>query len=175
MKRRRKTTKRAVPKTAPPTKISKYHLSLAGEYRVCSELLKRSVYATVTFGNMKGVDVVAVGQNRRAAIVEVKSSQQKNFVTGFYQKYKTEEIEHPTFWVLYSCGGKQDPPVDRFFVLTHEEMAEVQATTNKCEHLSYEQRAQRVKKGVDNVKIEHVVHYEDAWNKIVQYCSEELE
>lgn len=153
-------------------KIDKYHLNLAGEYRVCSELLKRGIFATVTFGNMKGADVVAVGPNRRAAIVEVKSSQQRNFVTSFYQKYKTPEQEHPTFWVLFSVGGKEDPPVERLFVLTHAELAEIQAGRNKCEGLSYKERVRRVTKGVDNVKIVDVEGHEDAWDKIVQFCSE---
>ena len=78
-------------------KINKYHLNLAGEYRVCAELLLRGIFATVTFGNMKGADVVAVGPNRRAAIIEVKASQSTRFVTSFYQKYKTIDKEHPTF------------------------------------------------------------------------------
>jgi hypothetical protein len=93
-----------------PTKIDKYNLNLAGEYRVCSEVLKRGVFATVTFGNKKGADIVAVGKNRRAALIEVKSSNSLKFVTRFYQKYKTVvDAENPldsqpTFWVLCSMG-----------------------------------------------------------------------
>jgi len=82
--------------------IEKYHLNLAGEYRVCAELLKRGIFATVTYGNMKGADIFAIGSNRRAAVVEVKASNSSRFVTSFYQKYKSRDIEHPTFWVLYS-------------------------------------------------------------------------
>lgn len=81
-------------------KIDKYYLSLSGEYRVASELLKRGLNATVTFGNAKSADVVAYGSNRKAVVIEVKTSQQKNFVTGFYNKYETPEQEHPDFWVL---------------------------------------------------------------------------
>lgn len=64
--------------------IDKYHLNLAGEYRICSELLKRGIFTTVTYGNMKSCDVIAVGENRRAALVEVKTSQSTRFVTRFY-------------------------------------------------------------------------------------------
>ena len=50
------------------TKFDKSHLSLAGEYRVASELLKRGLNATVTFGHAKSVDVVAYGSNRKAVV-----------------------------------------------------------------------------------------------------------
>lgn len=148
-------------------KIEKYHLSLAGEYRVCAELLKRGIFATVTFGNMKGADVVAVGSNRRAAVIETKASNGSRFVTGFYRKYTTPAMEHPTFWVLYSAT-----PVDRFFVLSHDELAAIQADRNHPgETLPYEERVRRVARGVDNVAIANVRAHEDAWQKIVEWCS----
>lgn len=154
-------------------KINKYHLNLAGEYRICAELLKRGIFATVTFGNMKGADVVAVGPNHRAAIIEVKASQTTRFVTGFYQKYKTIDKEHPTFWVLYSVKSVEKSYTERFFVLTHDEMAEAQAQRNHPgEDLPYEERARRVAKGVDNVLAKDIETHEDAWNKIVQWCSD---
>ena len=108
-------------------KIDKYYLNLAGEYRVCAELLKRGIFATVTFGNMKGADIIAVGPNRRAAVIEVKASNSTRFVTGFYQKYKTADVEHPAFWVLYSVRSDGDAFTERFFVLSHEELGEKQA------------------------------------------------
>ena len=153
--------------------IDKYHLNLAGEYRICAELLKRGIFATVTYGNMKGCDVVAVGTNRRAAIVEVKTSQSTRFVTSFYQKYKTADQEHPAFWVLYSTRPKDDRFDERFFILTHEELAQVQAERNHPgEDLSYSEHAARASKGVDNVLASNVEQHEDAWEKIVCWCAE---
>ncbi len=153
--------------------IDKYHLNLAGEYRVCAELLKRGIFATVTFGNMKGCDVVAVGSNQRAAKVEVKTSQSTRFVTGFYQKYKTIDREHPTFWVLYSTRLSEQVFEDRFFILTHQELAEVQAERNHPgEVLAYSVRAERVAKGVDNVLAKNVEKHENAWEKIVRWCTD---
>lgn len=149
--------------------IDKGHLNLAGEYRVCSELLKRGIFATVTYGNMKSCDVVAVGANRRAAIVEVKTSQSKRFVTGFYQKFKTPDEPHPTFWVLYSVK-----PDEKFFVLTHDELALVQAIRNfpgEDPLPPYQTRVARVAQGVDNVVLENVDAYVDAWEKIVSWCN----
>jgi hypothetical protein len=153
--------------------IDKYHLNLAGEYRVCSELLKRGIFATVTYGNMKGCDVIAVGDNRQAAVVEVKASQSNRFVTGFYQKYKSPDLVHPTFWVLCSIRADGDAFTERFFVLSHEELAKIQAERNHPgESLDYTARAERVSKGVDNVLVGHVEQHENAWNKIVKWCSE---
>jgi hypothetical protein len=154
-------------------KIDKFHLNLAGEYRICSELLMRGIFATVTYGNMKGCDVVAVGENRQAAIVEVKTSQSTRFVTGFYQRYKTPDLQHPTFWVLYSIRANGNAFTERFFVLSHAELAEIQAERNHPgESLDYISRAERVSKGVDNVLTRNVEQHEDTWNKIVEWCSD---
>ena len=71
--------------------FDKYNLNLAGEYRVAAELLLRGLYPSVTFGNKKGADIFAIGANRRSAVLEVKASQKKTFVTGLYQKYRTQD------------------------------------------------------------------------------------
>ena len=148
--------------------ISKENLSLAGEFRVASELLKRDLFAGITYGNRKATDIVAVGKNRRAVIVEVKASQGKNFVTNLYQKYGDEKGEVPDFWVL--CRFTEE--VERFFVLTHSEMAVVQGLRNsKGKKMSYAQYAALYPKGVDNVLITHVEQYENAWQKIVDCCN----
>ncbi|MHB8378605.1 MAG: hypothetical protein ACYDB2_01645 [Acidimicrobiales bacterium] len=54
--------------------LDKYHLNLAVEYRVASEILKQGVFATITHGCMKGADIYVKGPNRRAVVVEVKVS-----------------------------------------------------------------------------------------------------
>jgi len=154
-------------------KLDKYYLNLAGEYRVCAELLKRGIFATVTFGNMKGADIIAVGCNRRAAVVEVKASNSARFLTKFYQTYKTPDVEHPAFWVLYSFRPHGDAHIERFFVLSHEELADKQASRNHPgEELPYLERARRVATGVDNVLLDDVKDCEDSWYKIVGWCSQ---
>ena len=155
-------------------KIDKYYLNLAGEYRVSSELLKRGVFATVTYGNKKGAYIYAIGTNRRAAVIEVKASNSLRFVTSFYQKYKTIDKEHPTFWVLYSVRESQGEFSERFFVLTHEEMAEAQAERNHHETLSWEERAAELVRGVDNVVAKNVEQHEIRWDKIVDYCNDPM-
>ncbi len=155
-------------------KIDKYCLNLAGEYRVCSELLKRSVFATITYGNKKGADIYAIGTNRKAAVIEVKASNSLRFVTKFYQKYKTPDMEHPTFWVLCSIRESQGEFSERFFILTHEEMAETQAERNHPKALSWEKHAIRAIRGVDNVLAKNVEQHETRWDKIVDYCNDTM-
>lgn len=151
--------------------INKYNLNLAGEYRVAAELLLRGLYASVTFGNMKGADIFAVGKNCQSAVVEVKASQKKTFVTSLYQKYRTEEMPCPDFWVLYSVALVGSGFRERFFVLTHLEMAQAQGRRNCPElKLSYAEFAERFKSGVDNVRLSDIEPFEGQWDKIVEFC-----
>ena len=85
--------------------IDKYYLNLAGGYRVAAELLKRGIFASITYGKKKCADIYAIGPNRKTAVVEVKASNSNRFVTGFFQKYRDETQEHPDFWVLYRWAG----------------------------------------------------------------------
>ncbi len=153
--------------------IDRYNLNLAGEYRVAAEILKRGLFATVTYGNKKGADVFAIGENRRAAVVEVKASNSNRFVTKLYQKYPNPDATHPDFWILYAVQTSDNGSfIERFFVLSHDELAVVQGERN-CpgESLSYVEAAARVPKGVDNVLISNVELHEDAWTKITDFCN----
>ena len=152
--------------------VDKYYLNLVGEYRVAAELLKREVFATITYGNQKGADIYAIGSNRRAAVVEVKASNTDRFVTSFYQKYADEAKPHPDFWVLYSLAADGS---EQFFILTHQELARVQAERNRPGQLmSWADSAEAVKRGVDNVSARDLDIHKSRWEKIVEYCSAKL-
>ncbi len=165
------------------SKIDKYHLSLSGEYRVASELLKRNLNATVTFGNAKSADVIVYGTNRKAIIIEVKTSQQKNFVTSFYNKYKNVEQEHPDFWILLQVKVDTNNNFsERFFILTQKELANIQAKRNRAyrlkhgditedKKLTWEDHYQLSISGVDNVLLTDVEEFEDKWDKIINACT----
>ncbi|MBW3541194.1 MAG: hypothetical protein KY476_13075 [Planctomycetes bacterium] len=115
-------------------KIPSYLLNLAGEYRVCSELNKRGIFATVTYGNHKGVDVYAISDRRaRALKIEVKTSQQGNFVTNITRKglCKQDNPHAPDFWVLFQIQPQEDGTFEEhFFVLTHKQMCRAQSRRN---------------------------------------------
>lgn len=155
-----------------PRKIEGYFLNLAGEYRICSELNKRGVFATITYGTRKGADVYAIGEHGRAMRIEVKTSQRKQFVTGISQKSFSDGS--PDFWVLFLLRPMENGGFEeRFFVLTHEEACKAQRMRNAIYAEKYVARhgiPPDFSSGVDNLKIEDVEEFEDQWEKIVALC-----
>jgi hypothetical protein len=158
------------------SKLPSYLLNLAGEYRVCSELNKRGVLGTMTYGNRKGADVYAMNdRDRRVLKIEVKTSQQKNFVTSITQKgmgVESSNVGTPDFWVLVQILREVDPDGfhERFFVLTHKEICGVQERRNMLYGERYSERHGRqpdFSKGVDNVTVDDVEPFEDKWDKII--------
>ncbi len=115
-------------------RIPKYFLNLAGEYRICSELNKRGIFATVTYGNLKGVDVYAIG-GREALKIEVKTSQEDKFVTGIAQKKGLLDNgpDAPDFWVLFQIlPARNGTFEEHFFVMSHQQICAVQKERNKA-------------------------------------------
>jgi hypothetical protein len=167
-------------------KIPAYLLNLAGEYRVCSELNKRGVFATVTYGTRKGVDVYAISDRKaRALKIEVKTSQKGNFVTSLSQKCgdddpntegfwdrRVADEQSPDYWVLFQIqAGNDETFKERFFVLTHKEICAAQATRNKAYAVKYSARHGKqpdFSSGIDNVVIADVEQHENQWQKIVK-------
>ena len=169
----------------PMAKIPSYLLNLAGEYRVCSELNKRGIFSTVTYGTRKGVDVYAISDRKaRAMKIEVKTSQKGNFVTslsqkcgdddpnadGFWDRRAADE-QSPDFWVLFQIQAGNDASfTERFFVLTHKEICTAQAARNQAYALKYSARHGKqpdFSSGVDNVVVADVAPYENQWRKII--------
>ena len=146
-------------------------LSLAGEYRVCSELNKRGLFATVTYGNRKSVDVYVIQDAPRRAIrVEVKTSQRGRFVTRITQKCLEHSADAPDYWVLFllrpRTGGEFE---ERFFVLSHREICLIQKKGNRRFARRYRKKHGKSPDetaGIDNVRVEDVQKYENAWDKI---------
>jgi len=158
---------------AKPKKIPKYHLDLAGEYRICSELHKRGVFCTLTYGARKSADIYAIDHDSgRALRIEVKTNQGSNFVTGISQKGLATALAAPDFWVLFLLRQLDDGDFDeRFYVASHEELCAVQAAVNEEYAVGYRQRHDRepdFSRGVDNVKLAAVADFEDRWDKIVE-------
>jgi hypothetical protein len=117
-------------------------LSLAGEYRVCSELIKRGVFVTMTYGNRKEVDVYAINDRQKSALkIEVKTSQTGRFVNKLFQKRLDIDPCAPNFWVLVLIQPCEDDTFkERFFVLTHTEICNAQKTLNSAYEEKYFQK-----------------------------------
>lgn len=61
----------------------KQFIQLAGEFGVASELFRRRIQASITYGNSKSTDIVVIsGSGSRAARVEVKSAVIDEWIVG---------------------------------------------------------------------------------------------
>lgn len=154
-------------------KIEKYLLNLAGEFRVCSELNKRGAFATVTYGNRKGVDLFVINEKTGKSLkIEVKTSQQPRFVTGISKKQDTTSDSPPDYWVLFLLQSKPNGSfVERFFILKHKQICQIQRRRNQVYARKYKQKHGKTfdfSKGVDNVTLEDVCLHEDAWDAIIR-------
>lgn len=141
----------------------KSRIGLAGEYRVLAELLKKGYHASLAMGNAKATDIVVFDGKRSYIRIEVKTSKNgKNFVTGYYPKYTDPKSLHPDIWVLYlpEADGKSNG--DRFFVLTHEEVGELQLKVNGG-------KKTEKGRGCDNIPLKELLKInqaEEEWEKI---------
>ena len=144
----------------PKNSEEKSFLSLAGEYAVCSELQKREIHCSLTYGNQKATDVIAFDRKgKEYRRIEVKTSRSKRFVTGFFQKYYDSASCHPDYWIIVFIDEND---VSHFYVMTHNEMGNVQMERNKMTEW------QEVK-GCDNVELRHIEKYENQWEKIIKF------
>lgn len=153
---------------------------------ICSELNKRGVFATVTYGNRKGADVYAISDWRsRALKIEVKTSQRKNFVTSLSQKAggddpnspgfwkrRADDPEAPDFWVLFQIKvGKDAKFGEQFFILSHPEICRIQSARNAVYakgYIAWHGKNPDFSTGVDNVTVDDVKGFEDQWAKIIE-------
>ena len=136
----------------------KLRLSMTGEYYVCAELLKRGHNASITMGNAKAVDIIILMDDNTYRRIEVKTSRNKRFVTGFFQKYYDQTIIlHPDFWILVYID---DVNQTHYYILSHQEMGEVQMKRNEMDVW------ERIV-GCDNVLLKDIEQFENQWEKIL--------
>jgi hypothetical protein len=84
---------------------------LSGELFVAAELLKRRFQASVTFGNAKGIDLLAHNPvTNKTFAIQVKSLRKKNY---FLIKHSSIKIDHIYVFVILN-GPKE--PVQYFIV-----------------------------------------------------------
>jgi hypothetical protein len=135
----------------------KHFLNLSGEYGVCSELAKRNILSSLTYGNHKAADVIVINPDtRQSLVVEVKTTRSNRILTGFFQKYTTPDSPHPDFWIIVHIDENN---LSNYYILSHLEMAEIQMKRNgmsEWKHL----------KGVDNILLKDINLFYNDWDKI---------
>lgn len=149
-------------------KVSKYAIGLSGEYRVCSELLRKGVVPYLSFGNNKQADIIVL-KSKNAIKIEVKTGTTNRILTGYYQKainFTKQNLD--SIWVL--CYYPETCEDVQFYILTEMEIREEQYKRN-CLSKNVEWRRNNPRdkpmKGRDNLDIKALVKYKDAWEKIV--------
>jgi hypothetical protein len=92
----------------------KHTLGLAGEFFVAAELMRRGILASVTYGNAKRADVIALSASgTKAVVVEVKSTSSQKWVIGnsvpepsnqiwVLVHLPTDQTSHPSYFILTS-------------------------------------------------------------------------
>ncbi len=130
----------------------KQALGLYGDYRVLAELILRGYSASITMGNTKGTDLIILDKTGKFLRVEVKTSKNlKNFVTGYFPKYKDKNFNDPDIWVFY-LPGYFIKSEDLYYILTHQQVREAQLIVNKGNET-------KAGKGVDNIPIKILESY----------------
>lgn len=83
------------PQPPPPKKqrVDGQLTALAGEFFVAAELLKRGLQTSITFGNAKSIDLLAVNtKTRRTFTVQVKSLRKRNFFPISHDRVQREHV-----------------------------------------------------------------------------------
>ena len=92
---------------------------MAGEFFVAAELLRRGVKASVTYGNAKKADIVALASSGTSAVVlEVKTTSELKWIVG-------GNIPEPSakLWVFVYLP--QDNGSPRYFILNAKEINDI--------------------------------------------------
>ena len=165
-------------------KIDKSTLGVAGEFAVAAELCRRNIYAQLTLGHQKRIDLLIVSPDGEMLRIEVKAKQGREWPNckGIYGTN--------TFIVFVDYHNK--PPTERpdFYVLTVEDwIAHVESTIARYTEKHPHRRAEMNKtnclvlpdevnkygkpyKGC-GVKPRPVHEHHEAWWKIIKNLDDE--
>jgi hypothetical protein len=156
----------------------KSFLNMAGEFAVASELNRRSLLASVTYGTSKSADVIVVDKDVKKVLrIEVKATDKKKWPLG-PKIMNSSHVKSDFFWVLVqfpkalnetpdseSKRGEHSP---RYFVLSAREIYRVWKKGSDSYKARYFKRHGKKYVGteVPNVTITEVCKYEGGWEKI---------
>jgi hypothetical protein len=163
----------------------KSFLNLAGEFAVASELNRRHVQASITYGTSKSADVFAVSKDaRRILRIEVKTTDKKKWPLG--QKVTTEAQPPDMFWVLVQLPPPLNEPgrddaergahSPRYFVLSAQELHNVWREGVEKYYEAYRRKHGREfdeSGGVPNVLVRDVSTFEGRWQKITSHLNDD--
>jgi hypothetical protein len=166
------------------TQDEKTFLNMAGEFAVASELHRRHVLASVTYGAAKSADVFAIGRaGSKVMRIEVKTTDKRKWPIG---EKGTRATGQPDAWVFVLLPSPLDQAArddaqrgthaPRFFVLTGPEVYDLHAVRDKSYRARYRERHGResASQGVPQLSIEDVLPSEGQWSKITGLLGGEI-
>lgn len=154
---------------AKTTQKDKSFLNMAGEFAVASELNRRNVLASVTYGASKAADIFALSDDlRRVVRIEVKTTPDKRTKTRWVLGKKiTEQPSSDVFWILIQLPPPGESP--RFFVFAEQEIHDIwQKEKDECDR-KFEARNHHKS---DNIGVpgitfcDEILANENRWDKI---------
>jgi hypothetical protein len=156
----------------------KAFLNLAGEFAVASELNRRRVLSSVTYGAAKSADVFAMNSTMtRVVRIEVKTTNKRQWPIGT-RATRVTPLSSQVFWVLVllpppldaataeeALRGKHAP---RYFVFSAQEIYDVWRRAADVYETAYMTRHRRKFEGpgVPNITVEDATPFEGQWEKI---------
>ena len=150
-----------------PSQEEKYSVGMAGEHFVVGELLRRGIRASVTMGNAKRAEVVAMNNKATKVVVaEVKSSPRKEWVVG---NVVPQAIKQP--WVFVHIAADCSPP--RYFIMTASELNGILSVEDANYKEIFIKRHGKpfTGKGVHKLKLTQAEKYENRWSTIIEQVS----
>jgi len=152
------------------TKQAKKHaLGLAGEFLVAGELLRRGIRASVTYGNAKKADVVALSASgTKATVLEVKTTSAQKWIIGNSVPMPSDQP-----WVLvYLPPDNARAP--EYYVMTSEDLHSILSPLDAAYRKSFLERRKHDFTGVGVVALSYAAAqpYRSQWSKITALLGE---
>lgn len=163
-------------------RIDKSILGVAGEFAVAAELCRRNIYAQLTLGNQKRVDLLTLSRTGRFLKIEVKAKQDREWpgVKGlppgngflvFVDFAAKRENDRPDFFILSP---------DDWYVVATRRIAEYQSKhPGRSAHLNEancpvhpeEVNAHGKPFQGCSIRVGDIEQYREAWSKIISASS----
>lgn len=165
------------------THNEKIFLNLAGEFAVASELNRRKILASITYGASKSADIFAMNEKMDRFIrIEVKATDKKQWPVG-HRILRKEAVSENIFWVFakfpepFDRADMKTAPSDRkrgvgavrFYVLSSQEVHKIASEKTgeyTQRYLIKHKKPFPEGRGVPNVREKDIACYEAAWHKV---------
>ncbi|ASO31062.1 TPA: hypothetical protein RUZ63_003392 [Vibrio cholerae] len=144
----------------------KYHKGMSGEYAVASELHRRLISASVTYGNYKSADVIAFSdKSEKSVIIEVKTTSKNKWVVG------SSKLPPPSQkpWVFVHMPEDLNA-CPRFFVFTQSELHDLLEPIENEYYRKFKEKHGEdygSRAGVVNLNLKQALPFENKWETLL--------